>query len=545
MSIQPAPMNAFLVPESAPFTDEQRAWLSGFLAAAIVPEALGATALSNAESAALLAPAMPPPLASNDDAPWHDPSLAIEERMRMAAGRPLAPRLMAAMAQQDCGQCGYNCADYANAIFKRTEERLNLCVPGGKETARLLKTLAAELANERQETPTAAAPAGAVAPTVPATPIAQAVPGRSREHPVDAAFLSRRLLNGVGSQKETLHIELDITAAGLDYKVGDSLGLFPKNDLGLVDQIIAMLGAAHTTPVRDRTLRDVLLDGVGLGIAPDTLFELFSYVSGGAARQKARVLARGEDPDGDAAQLDVLAVLQKFPTVRPHPEAFVDALEVLQPRLYSIASSPLADSGQLSLTVDTVRYVVGKRRRLGVASTFLADRVMRGGPIKVYVQKAQNFGLPEDPAKPIVMIGPGTGVAPFRAFLRERQATRATGRNWLFFGHQHQATDFLYRDELNAMKAGGVLSRLSLAWSRDGQEKYYVQDRMREVGAELWRWIADGAHVYVCGDAKRMAKDVEAALVEIVATHGVRSTDEAVAFVGSLKKVGRYQADVY
>ena len=241
----------------------------------------------------------------------------------------------------------------------------------------------------------------------------------------------------------------------------------------------------------------------------------------------------------------MLAVLQKFPTVRPHPEAFVDALEVLQPRLYSIASSPLADSGQLSLTVDTVRYVVGKRRRLGVASTFLADRVMRGGPIKVYVQKAQNFGLPEDPAKPIVMIGPGTGVAPFRAFLRERQATRATGRNWLFFGHQHQATDFLYRDELNAMKAGGVLSRLSLAWSRDGQEKYYVQDRMREVGAELWRWIADGAHVYVCGDAKRMAKDVEAALVEIVATHGVRSTDEAVAFVGSLKKAGRYQADVY
>ena len=545
MSIQPAPTNAFLVPESAPFTDEQRAWLSGFLAAAIVPEVLGATALSNAESAALLAPAMPEPLASNDDAPWHDPSLAIEERMRMAEGKPFASRLMAAMAQQDCGQCGYNCADYANAIFRRTEKRLNLCVPGGRETTRLLRTLAAELDDERQETPAAAAPAGAVPPTAPAAPIVLAEPGRSREHPVNAAFLSRRLLNGVGSRKETLHIELDVTAAGLDYKVGDSLGLFPKNDPGLVEQIIAMLGASHTTSVRDRTLREVLLDEVGLGIAPDTLFDLFSYVSGGAARQKARALARGEDPDGDAAQLDVLAVLQKFPTVRPHPEAFVDALEILQPRLYSIASSPLADAGRVSLTVDTVRYVVGKRRRLGVASTFLADRAMRGGPIKVYVQKAHNFGLPDDPAKPIVMIGPGTGVAPFRAFLQERQATRATGRNWLFFGHQHQATDFLYRDELNAMKAAGVLNRLSLAWSRDGQEKYYVQDRMRELGAELWRWIADGAHVYVCGDAKRMAKDVEAALVEIVATHGVRSTDEAVAFVGSLKKAGRYQADVY
>jgi len=241
----------------------------------------------------------------------------------------------------------------------------------------------------------------------------------------------------------------------------------------------------------------------------------------------------------------VLAVLQKFPTVRPHPEASVDALETMQPRLYSIASSPKAEPGRISLTVDAVRYVVGKRRRLGAASTFLADRVVAGEPIKTYIQKTHNFGLPADPAKPVIMVGPGTGVAPFRAFLQERQATEASGRNWLFFGHQRQATDFLYRDELNAMKASGVLTRLSLAWSREAQEKYYVQDRMREVGSELWRWIADGAHFYVCGDAKRMAKDVEAALVEIVATHGVRSTDEAVAFIGSLKKAGRYQADVY
>ena len=360
------------------------------------------------------------------------------------------------------------------------------------------------------------------------------------------SFLSRRLLNGAGSEKETLHVDLDLTAADLDYEAGDSCGIFPKNELALVDLIIAMLGASHTTAVRGRTLREVLLDEVSLGIAPDALFELFSYISGGAVREKARALARGEDPDGDAARLDVLAVLQKFPTVRPHPEAFVDALETMQPRLYSIASSPKAAPGRISLTVDAVRYVVGKRRRLGVASTFLADRVVAGEPIKAYIQKAHNFGLPADAAKPVIMVGPGTGVAPFRAFLQERQATGASGRNWLFFGHQRQATDFLYRDELNAMKASGVLTRLSLAWSREAQEKYYVQDRMREVGAELWRWIADGAHFYICGDAKRMAKDVEAALVvEIVATHGVRSTDEAVAFVGSLKKAGRYQADVY
>ena len=175
----------------------------------------------------------------------------------------------------------------------------------------------------------------------------------------------------------------------------------------------------------------------------------------------------------------------------------------------------------------------------------LGERVRENAPLKIYVQKAHAFGLPADPKTPIIMIGPGTGVAPFRAFLHERMATRAKGRNWLFFGHQRSATDFFYEDEFAGMKAKGVLTRLSLAWSRDGAEKFYVQDRMREVGRDLWSWLTDGAHVYVCGDAKRMAKDVERALVDIVAQHGARSTDQAIAFVAELKKQGRYQQDVY
>jgi sulfite reductase (NADPH) flavoprotein alpha-component len=223
----------------------------------------------------------------------------------------------------------------------------------------------------------------------------------------------------------------------------------------------------------------------------------------------------------------------------------VDALEPLQPRLYSISSSPKHAPGRLTLTVDAVRYVIGKRKRLGVASTFLADRAAPGMTLRAYVQKAHGFALPKDPSKPVIMVGPGTGVAPFRAFLQEREATAAPGKNWLFFGHQRMDTDFFYRDELEAMRERGALTRLSLAWSRDGAEKFYVQDRMREVGAALWQWLAEGAHFYVCGDAKRMAKDVEAALVDIVATHGARPTDEAVAFVSALKKAGRYQADVY
>jgi sulfite reductase (NADPH) flavoprotein alpha-component len=241
----------------------------------------------------------------------------------------------------------------------------------------------------------------------------------------------------------------------------------------------------------------------------------------------------------------VLAVLQKFPNARPHPEAFVEALEPLQPRLYSISSSSKASPGRLSLTVDAVRYMVGKRKRLGVASTFLAERVASGETLGAYVQAAHGFVLPEDSTTPIIMVGPGTGVAPFRAFLQERAATSAEGKNWLFYGHQRAACDFFYAEEFEAMKATGLLTRLSLAWSRDGTEKFYVQDRMRQSGRDLWAWIAEGAHIYVCGDAKRMAKDVERALVDVVAEFGARSIDDAISFVAALKKAGRYQQDVY
>ncbi len=532
------------IPDTAPFTPEQRSWLSGFFSASVAAMAAeGPPVASNDASATAVGG---PVLATNDEAPWHDPSLEPDDRMAMAQDRPIAPRLMAAMAQQDCGQCGYNCADYANAIFLHNEERLNLCAPGGKVTARLLKALAVEL-NDINGDKTAAdvgAEEGGKSRAVESAQ-AEVIPGTSREAPASAVFKSRRRLNQEGSAKDTWHVEFDLSQSGVTYTVGDSFGVFPKNNLGLVDQIIAMLGASHQTEINGKTLRQVLREDVDLGLAPDSLFELFSYISGGKSREKARALAKGEDPDGDAAQLDVLAVLHKFPNVRPHPEAFVDALSPLQPRLYSISSSPNLNIGGLSLTVDAVRYQVNKRKRTGVASTWLADSVEPGEALKVYVQKAHNFALPEDKTKPVIMVGPGTGVAPFRAFLQERKASGASGKNWLFFGHQKSATDFFYRDELEALRKDGVLTRLSLAWSRDAGEKFYVQDRMREVGADLWRWLEEGAHVYICGDAKRMAKDVEAAMVDIAATAGGKTTDEAVAYVSQLKKDKRFQLDVY
>jgi sulfite reductase (NADPH) flavoprotein alpha-component len=536
MSQTVAPPIPSLVPETAPFSDEQRAWLNGFFAGLVSLDGAGVTALSAEQSAALM-PGGANEFGDTDDgtAPWHDQTLPLPDRMKLAEGRPLRRKMMAAMAQQDCGQCGYNCEDYSNLIVTKKEERLNLCVPGGKETARMLKSLYEEVGSAPVVAPAVKVAAEPTAPS--ATP--------SRDNPATGTFLSRTRLNKAGSQKETFHIEIDLTGTSLGYTVGDSFGIFPTNDPALVDAVIAALDAPADFPIGGRALREVLIDGVSLAPAPDMLFQLYSYLTGGARRQKAKALAAGEDPDGDAATLDVLAAIEKFPGIRPDPEAFIEVLDPLQPRLYSIASSPKVDPGRVALTIDTVRYHVARRMRLGVASTFLAERVCPNTLLKVYVQKAHAFGLPADHSIPIIMIGPGTGVAPFRAFLHERMAVKAKGRNWLFFGHQRSACDFFYEDEFARMKAKGVLTRLSLAWSRDGDQKFYVQDRMREVGRDLWHWLADGAHVYVCGDAKRMAKDVERALVDIVAQHGARTTDQAIAFVAELKKQGRYQQDVY
>jgi sulfite reductase (NADPH) flavoprotein alpha-component len=535
-----APIPSF-IPDTAPFTPEQRTWLNGLFAGLLSLDG-GVTPLS-AEQAAALLPGLlegKPAQAeeADDGAPWHDQTIPLPERMQLAEGKPLRRKLMAAMAQQDCGQCGYNCQDYADALASKQEAQLTLCVPGGKETARMLKTLHAELANAPAVV--TATPAAAEAEVAP-----PAAPGRSRYDTVDAVLLSRARLNKPGSEKETWHVEFDLTGTGLDYVVGDAFGIYPVNDAALVDAVVAALGAPADFPIGGRTLREALRDGVSLSPAPDMLFQLISYLTGGERRKKAKALAAGEDPDGDAATLDVLAALEKFPGIRPDPEAFIESLDPLQPRVYSISSSPKVDANRVALTVDSVRYQVQGRKRLGVASTFLADRVAPGEKVRVYFQKAQHFGLPGDPSVPIIMIGPGTGVAPFRAFLHDRMAGHAPGRNWLFFGHQRSDYDFFYEDEFAAMKAARVLTRLTLAWSRDSGEKIYVQDRMREVGRDLWSWLAEGAYVYVCGDAKRMAKDVERALVDVVATFGLRSADDAAKFVSELKKSGRYQQDVY
>lgn len=377
----------------------------------------------------------------------------------------------------------------------------------------------------------------------------------SKDNPLAAKLLENRVLNRDGSIKDTRHLVIDIAGSGLTYSVGDSLGVYATNRPQLVEEIIELLGATGNEPVSlprligPVSLREALTSKLSLAGPTKKILETMAAKTTMAEEKDrlAALLGEGADEQREIflGQREYLDLLEEFPGVHFEPQEFVDHLRRLMPRLYSIASSPVQHPGQVHLTVAPVRYESNGRRRYGVCSTFLADRVTRRRTlIPVFVAKS-HFGLPEDPAKDIIMVGPGTGVAPFRAFVQERVATNAPGRSWLFFGDQHEKTDYLYADEWQELQAAGKLARVDLAFSRDQPKKIYVQDRMREAAAELWSWLAGGAHFYVCGDAHRMAKDVDAALHEIVAQQGGMAAAAAADYVKQLKKDRRYQRDVY
>ncbi len=387
--------------------------------------------------------------------------------------------------------------------------------------------------------------------TVISLPEAPAGAAYSRTNPFPARLLAARRLNPEGSDKDTRHYEICLRGSGLTYEVGDALGLVPQNSPVLVGEILAALGFdgeeeitgvdGTKKPIRLALLRDHQIR------APHK--EFLAAVS---QRDPSDAFLRDLLDPNIRTELDqylygreIIDFLLASPRLGFTPEEFIKGLRKLQPRLYSIASSLKAHPEQVHLTVDTLRYEAHGRQRHGVSSTFLADRVTADVPLPVFIQTAKHFRPPEDPARPIIMVGPGTGIAPFRAFLQERKATGAPGKNWLYFGAQRSTSDFFYREELEALQTGGKLHNLSLAFSRDQERKVYVQHRMLENAAEMWRWLEEGAHFYVCGDAKRMAKDVDDALHTILREAGGLSDDNAKDYVQKLKKDKRYQRDVY
>ena len=342
---------------------------------------------------------------------------------------------------------------------------------------------------------------------------------------------------------------IDIEGSGLSYEPGDSLSLMTPNDPVLVQAVIAALHATGEEPVvcpdgEARTLREGLLAHFDIARPLDRTMNLLAMSATHAPHAVAlRKLADGDDgaePDG----ADLLDLLSTFQSARPKLSDLLKSLPSLKPRLYSIASSPRAVPGQVHLCVGVVRTELRGRVRGGVASAFLADRALDFGPVAGNVQTS-HFRLPKDPTTPIVMCGPGTGIAPFRAFLQEAEATGRRGRSWLLFGDQHRETDFLYEPEITDWVRNGTLTRVDTAFSRDQKEKIYVQQRMLEASADIWRWLQDGGHFYVCGDALRMARDVDAALRSIAMSEGALDADQARDWVASLARQGRYQRDVY
>ena len=369
-----------------------------------------------------------------------------------------------------------------------------------------------------------------------------------KAHPFPARLLKNILLNQPGSGKEVRHFEIALGGSGLAYEVGDALGVIPENCPELVTQILAALNATGDEPVKVENLVLPLRDALtkNFDLAKPTAELLAEIAKRAPASDLAALLAPecAEDLKKWLRGRDVLDVL----TLAAKPLAFAELLPLLRklaPRLYSISSSPKAHPGEVHLTVGAVRYESSGRNRKGVASTFLADLADKAGSVKVFVQPSHGFKPPANGDTAMIMVGPGTGIAPFRAFLEERAALGATGKNWLFFGDQKRSADFLYEELLTGWQKNNFLTRLDLAFSRDQAEKIYVQDRMIENAAELWAWLEAGAHFYVCGDASRMAKDVDAALHKIIETSGGKNADEAKAYVAKLKSEKRYQRDVY
>jgi sulfite reductase (NADPH) flavoprotein alpha-component len=585
------------IPENAPFSPEQRQWLNGYLAGLFSDANLGARALAGLAAA----PAMPAkPLAVLFGSQTGTAEGLAKKVSKEAEKRGFKPKLvdMARYETVDLtkeenvlvitstygdGEPPDNAQAFWNYLKADTAPplaHLNFSVLAlgdtnyaafcqfGKACDERFEKLGAKRVHPRidcdvdYESPAKAWTDGVFAAlsssagttiadaATSEVPGVEAPAGWSRKNPFPARLLTNRKLNGEGSGKEVRHYEISLAGSGLSYEAGDALGVVPANCGELVGEILAVLGcdgeeAVKTPDGSETSLRLALTQQYDITRPSSELLKAAAE-RGAAGGELAPLLdpARKDDLKKWLWGREVVDVISGL-TDRFGAADLIALLKKLQPRLYSISSSPKAHPGEVHLTVAAVRYDGHGRARKGVCSTFLADRCTAETPVPVFVQASHGFRLPANGDTPVIMCGPGTGIAPFRAFLEERQAAGATGRNWLFFGDQKRDTDFLYREQLEGWVADGHLTHLDLAFSRDQAEKIYVQNRMLAQAAELFSWLESGAHFYVCGDASRMAKDVDAALHQIAETAGGLSKEAAAEYIKKLKSDKRYQRDVY
>ena len=567
----------------------QLAWLSGYCWARADGGALPTVAATDATSAASAEPA-PPPLA-----------VTILSASQTGHAREVADNLHAALSQQGIHAQRINAADYKPKTIadeqvlllvtstqgegEPPEEALSLhrllfgkkapplpalrfavCALGdssypdfcqaGKDFDARLAELGGERLAPREDCdveyaataaawiarivpligalqPAASGNTSAVAPTPAAT--------YDRDHPFSAPLLARQKITGRNSTKDVRHIELDLAGSGIHYQAGDALGVWCENDPARVDAILAALQLDGATPIAGKTLRDVLIHEREISQNTPQFVQGYAALAENAELNDA-IAADGAAPYAANTPLD--AIVARYPAAIT-AEQLLTLLRPLTPRLYSIASAPEEVGEEVHLTVGVLHYEHDGKRYSGAASGYLGERLPEEGAARVFVEPNPNFRLPDDPQAAIIMIGNGTGIAPFRAFMQARVAREAPGKNWLVFGNPHFTEDFLYQTEWQGWQKDGFLHRYSLAWSRDQAEKVYVQDKLREEAASVWQWLQDGAYVYVCGDAARMAKDVERALLDIIASEGSMDADAAADYLDELRQARRYQRDVY
>ncbi|MEM9966689.1 MAG: sulfite reductase flavoprotein subunit alpha [Pseudomonadota bacterium] len=574
------------LPDDAPFSGEQKSWLGGFLA--------GLHSRLNIASAEVVqtAPVEAKPLDILFGTQTGTAEIIAEDAAAKARAKGFAPRVaemdeveMSQLASMENvlvvvstygeGEMPDNAHQFWEALSATTAPRLEALNYGvlalgdtsyehfcqaGKLVDTRLEQLGAKRLLERVDCdldyedaaeawleraiPDARDVASAP-PPVQAKKVEKA--GWGRKNPYVSTMLDNRILSGPKSAKEIRHISFDLRDSGLSYEAGDALGVMPVNAPDLVHMWLKRLGAAEDTMVTgyDKPLGTLLSTGFEImtpsrdmirAIEPLAKNDELSHVVGNGDKEALEHYLWGKD---------ALDLLNLNPSVQFDPEQVLSWLKPLQHRAYSISSSPKAHPGEVHLTVAAVRWMYDSRPHRGVCSTFLADHVPEGAAAGVFMSPNKSFRVPEDDTKPMIMVGPGTGLAPFRAFLEERRERGATGTNWLFFGDQHRASDFIYSEEISAFSESGLLARLDLAFSRDQADKIYVQHRMIENGKDLYAQLEEGGHFYVCGDATRMAKDVDAALHSIVEEHGGISADAAVEYVNRLKREKRYVRDVY